>query len=164
VDVAKFQTSFDFQLLNPNAEGLTFTIQGVGATALGSAGGGLGYSTIGNSVAVKFDLNNNAGEGSDSTGLFINGTAPTSPGSIDLTNTGINLHSGDFFNVAMGYDGTTLTVTITDKATKAKATQSYVVDIVKIVGGSQAYVGFTAGTGVQTATQNILDWTYTPTP
>jgi fibronectin type 3 domain-containing protein len=164
VDVAKFSTSFDFQLLSPNANGLTFTLQGVGPAALGASGGGLGYSTIGNSVAIKFDLFNTAGEGNDSTGLYTNGAPPTNAGSIDLTNTGINLHSGDVFNVAMGYDGTTLTVTITDKTTKAKATQSYVVDIVKIVGGSQAYAGFTAGTSTMTATQNILDWSYTPIP
>jgi fibronectin type 3 domain-containing protein len=171
VDVAKFSTSFDFQLLNPNGDGFTFCIQGVGSTALGPSGGGLGYGPdhvggtggIASSVAVKFDLYNNQGEGSDSTGLYTNGAAPTNVGSIDLTNTGINLHSGDVFNVAAGYDGTTLTVTITDKATKATATQKYVIDIVHTVGASQAYVGFTAGTGGATATQNIQDWVYTPT-
>jgi hypothetical protein len=153
------------------ADGFTFCIQGVSPTALGASGGGLGYGTdgvnpgnsIGSSVAVKFDLYNNQGEGNDSTGLYTNGAPPTNVGSIDLTNTGINLHSGDVFNVAVGYDGTTMTVTIMDKTTKATATQKYVIDVVHTVGASQAYVGFTAGTGGQTATQNIQDWVYTPT-
>jgi fibronectin type 3 domain-containing protein len=168
VDVAKFTTSFNFQLVNPNAEGFTFTIQNspAGAAALGPNGGGLGYGGTGgitNSVAIKFDLANTAGEGNDSTGVYLNGAAPTVP-AIDLTNTGINLHSGDVFNVAMGYDGDTLTVTIKDTQTGATATQKYVVDIVGAVGSTTAYVGFTGSTGSQTATQNIRSWTFTPQP
>jgi hypothetical protein len=37
------------------------------------------------------------------------------------------------------------------------------VNIPAIVGGTTAYVGFTAGTGGTSAIQNILDWTYTAT-
>jgi hypothetical protein len=36
------------------------------------------------------------------------------------------------------------------------------VNIAGTVGSSQAYVGFTAGTGGLTSTDNILDWMYTP--
>jgi fibronectin type 3 domain-containing protein len=162
VDVAKFTTSFDFQLLNPSADGFTFTIQGAGATALGAAGGGLGYAGIGKSIAIKFDLFNNSGEGIDSTGLFVDGADPTNAGSVDLTGSGINLHSGHVFNVTMTYDGDRLSVTITDKTTHASATQTYLIDIVGVVGSDRAFVGFTAGTGSQTATQDILDWDFTP--
>ena len=56
---------------------------------------------IPNSVAVKFDLFSNNGEGNDSTGLYTDGAAPTNAGSINLTSTGINLHSGDPFDVMM---------------------------------------------------------------
>ena len=52
-----------------------------------------------------------------------NGASPTTP-AIDLTSTGINLHSGDVFQVVMSYDGTTLNVTITDTVTHATASQS----------------------------------------
>jgi hypothetical protein len=161
VDVAKFNAKFSFQLVNPNADGFAFVIQGVGATALGTAGGGLGYAGINNSVAVKFDLYNNNGEGINSTGLFVNGANSYTP-STDLTGSGIDLHSGHVFNVTMTYDGATLNVTITDATTKASATQSYTIDIVSTVGGDAAWVGFTAGTGGATATQNILSWSYTP--
>jgi hypothetical protein len=170
VSVSRFTTSFSFQLLTPNADGFTFTLQGVSPTALGGTGGGLGYApdpgtgvgpAIGNSVAVKFDLFNNSGEGVDSTGLYTNGAEPTTPAT-DLSSSGINLHSGDVFNVTMSYDGTTLTVKITDATTGASATQSYTINIPQTIGSNLGYVGFTAGTGGSTATQNILNWTYTP--
>ena len=159
VNVQQFTTGFDFQLTNPNADGFTFTIQGVGPTALGNAGEYLGYGGIANSVAVKFDLYNNAGEGPDSTGLYTDGADPTIP-AINLSSTGINLHSGDIFNAQMTYNGATLTVVITDTVTNATATQTYTVNIPAIVGGPTAYVGFTGGTGGSTAIQEILNWSY----
>ena len=98
VDIGSFQTSFNFQVLEtatfPLADGFTFTIQGNGPNALGNGGGDLGYGGIGNSVAIKFDYYNNAGEGTDSTGIFTDGQDPYVP-AIDLTGTGVNLSSGD---------------------------------------------------------------------
>ena len=76
VNVAAFATQFQFQLDFANADGFTFTIQGDGPNALGESGGDLGYGGspgIGESVAVKFDLYSNSGEGPDSTGLYIDG-------------------------------------------------------------------------------------------
>ena len=69
-----------------DADGLMFVIQNspAGATALGLNGGNLGYTKITNSVGIKFDLHNNSGEGNNSTGLYINGAAPTVP-AVDLT-------------------------------------------------------------------------------
>ena len=65
----------------------------------------------------------------------------------DLTGTGIDLHSGDVFNVAMNYDGTTLNVTITD--TEHRRDGQPVVQHQHPVGHrrQRAYVGFTGGTG-----------------
>ena len=164
VDVTKFSTEFTFQLTagGSTADGFTFAIQGVGPTALGAAGGDLGYAGIGKSVAVKFDLYNNAGEGSDSTGLYTNGVDPFNVGSVDLSPTGVDLHSGDLFRVDAGYDGTALTVTITDTLTGQHATTVYTIDIPGTVGGSAAYVGFTGGTGGLVAAQDIRTWTYSP--
>src|SRR5271157_252777 len=115
LDVSTFSTEFRFLLTNANADGFTFTIQTNGPTALGPAGGGLGYGPdtaggsggIPNSVAVKFDLYNNQGEGSDSTGLYTDGAAPTNVGSIDLSSTPINFHSGDVFQANLSYNGST---------------------------------------------------------
>src|SRR5262249_50960176 len=172
VDITRFTTQFTFQLSagTGTADGFTFTVQNNAPTALGASGGGLGYgtdgtnpgNTIGKSVAVKFDLYSNKGEGVNSTGLFTNGTSPTNPGSIDLTPSGLDLHSGHVFQVTMNYDGATLSVTLKDTQTGTSATQNYAVNIPGTVGGTTSYVGFTGGTGGLTATQDILTWTFAP--
>jgi hypothetical protein len=159
VGVSSFTTTFSFQLTNPTADGFAFVIQALDPTLVGAYGGGLGYAGIPRSVAVKFDLHDDAGEGSDSTGLYTDGAYPETP-AIDLSNTGIDLHSGHVFNVAMTYDGTTLAVTITDAVTGASATQRYAVDIPGVIGASTAYVGFSGSSGGLTAVQDILNWTY----
>jgi hypothetical protein len=162
VSAANFSTQFSFQATagTATADGFTFTLQNSAATAIGLAGGDLGYTNIGKSVAIKFDLYNNNGEGTSSTGLYINGAAPKNVGSTDLLKSGIDLHSGHRFQVNLSYDGTTLTETITDTATGATATMSYLVNLLNVLGGNLAYVGFTGGTGGKTATQDILNWTY----
>jgi hypothetical protein len=163
-DVTRFSTAFDFLLTSAGADGFTFTIQGGAATALGNSGGDLGYAGIGNSVAVKFDLYDNNGEGVNSTGLYLNGVAPTGAGSVDLTGTGIDLHSDHPFHAALSYDGVTLSLTLTDRTTSASFTRAFAVNIAQAVGGTRAHVGFTGATGGATAIQDILDWTYHPGP
>ena len=169
VDVRGFVTDFTFQLSDANADGITFTLQNsaAGAKALGPAGGGLGYGPgaiggsggITSSVSIKFDLYNNNGEGDDSTGLYTNGASPTTP-FVDLTSSGIDLHSGDTMSVHVTYDGTTLKMTITDAVVNRTFTQSWPVNIPAIIGGNLAYAGFTGGTGGLTASQKIESWTF----
>jgi hypothetical protein len=167
-NIESFATDFTFQITpgtNPTADGFTFAIQANNSTAVGPAGGDLGYGggtgRIPNSVAVKFDLYNNDGEGTDSTGLYTNGAAPTMP-AVNMTGSGVNLHSGDPFHVHITYNGTTLVMTITDTTTNATFSTSWTVGIPTIVGDVVAYVGFTAGTGGDTAVQNIQAWTFGP--
>jgi hypothetical protein len=167
VNIQTFTTDFTFQQINPNADGLTFTVQNQGLSALGPWGGGLGYgegtgtptgTPITSSVAVKFDLFQNSHEGNNSTGLYTDGAAPTSPAT--TLGGGVNLHSGDVFHVHITYDGTNLTMTITDTTNTAETfTISWPINIPATVGANTAYVGFTAGTGSQSSTQEILTWT-----
>ncbi len=159
LNIQSFATNFTFQLVNAQADGFAFVIQNAGPTALGGSGGGLGYLGIPKSVAIKFDLYNNAGEGPDSTGLFTDGAAPTTP-AINLTGTPINLHSGDPFSAHIIYDGTDLTLTLTDSNTLGTWSYSWPINISATVGGATAYVGFTGATGGATAAQNVLSWTY----
>jgi Legume lectin domain/Chitobiase/beta-hexosaminidase C-terminal domain len=177
LNIQKFSTNFTFQITpgsNPVADGFTFAIQGNSTTAIGPTGGGLGYGPdnpstavsssgpLRNSVAIKFDLYDNAGEGVNSTGLYTNGASPTSP-FVDLTGSGVDLHSGDACNVQISYDGTNLTMTITDPTVNAAFTQTWPVNIPSVIGGNTAYVGFTGGTGGSTAIQDITSWTLSPT-
>jgi hypothetical protein len=170
VPIGQFANDFTFTGTNANADGITFTIQNAGLTALGSSGGGLGYGPdapgdpvgITNSMAIKFDLYDNAGEGNDSTGIYTNGDSPTVP-AIDLSSTGINLHSSDPIHVHMVYDGSTITMTLTDTVTNATWSHYfYGVNLPSLVGASTAYVGFTGGTGGLSATEDIDGWTYLP--
>ena len=164
LNVQKFTTDFTFQLSasSPTADGFTFAIQGNSTAAIGGTGGALGYGTIGKSVAVKFDLYSNNGEGPDSTGLYLNGASPTTP-AVDMTSSGVDLHSGHVFSVHIVYDGTNLTMTITDTTNTALTfTQTWqAVNIPGTVGANTAFVGFTGGTGGYTANQSVLTWTYT---
>ncbi|MBV9914603.1 MAG: chitobiase/beta-hexosaminidase C-terminal domain-containing protein [Sinobacteraceae bacterium] len=163
VNVQSFNTSFTFQLTagSNTADGFTFTLQNArgGAGAVGALGGALGYAGLAASVAVKFDLYNNAGEGSDSTGFYTNGATPEKP-ALDMTSSGVKLHSGDVFLVRLTYNGATLHLNITDTRTSASFSASKAINIPAIVGAKSAYVGFTAGTGGLSATQKILTWTY----
>jgi hypothetical protein len=161
VNVQSFTTTFTFQLSNPAADGITFAIQGTGTSALGSNSSNLGYGGITTSIAVKFDLFNDGGEGQNSTGLYVNGAKPTVP-AIDLSPTGINLHSDDTMSVQLTYDGSTLVMTITDTVTLATYSTSFQINIPVTVGGSTAYMGFTGSTASLGSSQKILTWTYTP--
>ena len=165
VNIQSFTTRFNFQITSPIGDGFTFTVQNAGTTALGNTGSGLGYGLdpnggtsggIAKSVAVKFDLRNPA----NTTGVFTNGVAPTTP-AVSLTSSGVSLTSGDTFAAQLVYSGTTLTLTLTDTVTNKTFTQAFTVNIPSTVGGNTAYVGFTGGTGASTAVQNIKTWTFT---
>jgi hypothetical protein len=170
VNVQSFMTDFRFQITTPNADGFAFVIQNNGATALGPSGGALGYGVdtagatpfagMNKSVALKFDLYSNSGEGTNSTGLYTGGASPTTPAA-DMTASGVNLHSGGLFDVHLSYDGATLKMTITDAGNPSRTfSTSWAVNIPSAVGGNTALVGFSGGTGATTATQDIVSWTY----
>ena len=147
---------------------MAFVIQGGSSSALGGTGGGLGYgpSNIGgtggipNSVAVTFSLYGNNDGAPNNTGLYTDGTSPASTAGPSMTSSGVNLHTTDVFNVQISYNGTNLTMTITDATTKATFTQAWPINIPTTVGGDTAYVGFTGGTGGLTSIQQVLNWTY----
>jgi len=173
VNVQKFVTDFTLQLSGtaPLADGITFAIAANTPTALGPYGGGLGYGPdqptgppgIPNSVAVKFDIYSNAGEGTNSTGLYSNGASPTTP-SLDLTGTGVVLGSGSTIAAHLSYDGTMLSLTLNDPVNGGTYTHSFPIDIPRVIGSASAYVGFTGGTGGLTASQKILTWTFATAP
>lgn len=153
VPIDGFATTFDFRLTSALADGFAFVIQGTGPSALGSAGSGLGYEGIGNSLALTFDLSDNT------TGFYTNGAAPTAGGT-DLSATGLDLRSGHAFRASVAYAGGTLWLTLRDLETGVSATLSYAADVAALAGGATAFVGFTGATGAATATQEILNWAY----
>jgi hypothetical protein len=176
IDDTKFSSTFWVRLhegTQPNpADGFTFTLQNNSPSALGGGGGALGYQGIGRSVAIKFDVFENEGETNNSTGLFFNGDfpgVPHSPGEVNvpLDPNVVNLRDQDRKRIDINYDLTTLTLTvmITDEIVvpQRSVMQTYHVNIPAIIGSTNAYVGFTGGTGGLYSIQDILGWVLSPT-
>ena len=109
---------------------------------------------------MAFDINGTAGEGANSVLLYVNGTPSSTSPAVSLTPAGISLTSGHVMHAHFAYNGTNLTLTLTDSTTSVAATMVYPVNIPAIVGSSIAYTGFTGGTSGTSAVQNIFDWTY----
>ncbi len=173
VHIETFISDFTFQLSGGArlADGFTFTLQNNSPHALGASGGGLGYGSqdvtaaplMPNSIAVKFDLWSNNGEGYDSTGVYKNGASPTIP-AIDMTPSGLNLSSGDTMRAHIVYDGMTLFLTITDPVANTSFSTNVAVDIPGTIGSNTAYAGFTAATGGLGTSQKILTWNFWSNP
>src|SRR5262249_49980686 len=108
-----------------------------------------------------------------STGIYFDGEAPDSPAGrarsifmdTDPANK-IDFNSGHVFRIGFSYASSTnvLNETVTDTVSNATFSTSYNVDILAHVGSNVAYVGFTGGTGGETATQDVLTWAYQFTP
>jgi len=160
--VGRFTCQFTFQATNAVANGFTFCLQNAGKIPVGPDGQDLGYTGIKHSVAIKFDFQN----GANATGLYENGAQPAADGhAVDMGSAGIDLHSGDIFLVWLVYDDGLLTETVTDTQTNATFTYTYPpVNIPKAIGSGTAFVGFTGGTGSQTATESIRTWHFAPIP
>jgi hypothetical protein len=169
VDISYFTTTFTLrdQLVGHGAaDSLSFVVQNDprGPAALGGGGGAGGYSGITNSFAVKFDLYSH-GSHNPTTGLFTGGQAPSDDSSKDVALVGIDLGSGHPLQITLTYNGTTLTETVVDTVNGNTFTHDWLVNLTQIIGSAVGYAGFTAGTGGETAIQDILSWTGTfPTP
>ena len=91
--------------------------------------------------------------------MFTGGAEPTVP-AVRLDDTPIHLHAQHPIRADIAYDGTALTLTLTDTTLSDHAwTHTFAVDIPAAVGGPTAYAGFTAGTGELSARQAIESWT-----
>jgi hypothetical protein len=180
VSVTAFTTNFTLLFTSASGQGMTFCIQNQnpnstdtssvyvsgGPYAITNAGPGLGYAAstgtggqiagLNTSVAVIFDLSNGSG---NLTGVYTNGSSPVGS-SIDMTPSGVNLHSGHPLNVKLVYNGAVIAMTVTDSVTNATFSNNWTIDIPTTVAGNTAYVGFTGSTGYNTANQDIQAWTY----
>ena len=188
VNVQTFSTNFTLQFPSGASYGMTFCIQNQlpassdgstpnwvsgGPNTVANFGNGLGYSGvtsgtygqlagIWNSVAVKFDVS-----GGNTTGVYTDGALPTTP---QTAISGVTLSSGHPINVALTYNGTTLSMKLTDTVTHGTFSTSWPINIASTVGGSTAYVGFTGGNAYGVVGPSVQNWTYatsqvqTPTP
>jgi len=162
-----FSSHFQFRISNnrnSGADGLTF-IATNSPNRLGGAGVGIGYSGINPSLVVEFDTWNNGGIDGGSgnqVGINLNGNLNSVVRYIPPT----SLESGAVKYVWIDYDGPArrLEVRLADSPARPASPQlSYPVDLPALLGRSDAYFGFTSGTGAAAADHDILSWTFSST-
>ena len=71
----------------------------------------------------------------------------------------------DLWTVNINYDGSKLTVTLTDPAEGSSFTaiNGYAINLASMLGQNTAYVGFTSGTGTGWENHDIVNWTFANT-
>jgi hypothetical protein len=175
-----FSTVFQFRFTDPGgidpADGITFVLAAT-ATGLGSGGGFIGYGGVPNSVAIEFDtFNNGGGDGNSSNhvGIDTNGVLTdtsltnvygmqTCNFSASTINTAAGcMSNGNVWTATITYDGSNLSVNLKDSAEGStfNAISSFPIDIKSFLGTSNAFVGFTSGTGAGWENHDILNWTF----
>ena len=175
LNVGGFSTSFEFRITSAGgpadvtgqagADGLTFAIQSIGPTALGGAGGGIGYLGISPSVAVEFDTFNNdpvnfptvADPDSNHLGVDVNGSV------VSLVTAAVapRFDDGRLWHAWVDYDGTSLEVRASQTGLRPIfPNASVVIDIPATIGSTAGYVGFTAGTGAAVGDHDIVSWQF----
>jgi hypothetical protein len=165
--ISQFVAKFTYiDVVNGNnglnaGNGATFTLHNDsdGAAAVGSGGGsGLGYQGITPSVALEINIDSiftpPVGLGLGTNGVIDPNFIPT--GAVDLR----SAHPIEF---TLTYDGTTLKTDLLDLVAGTSYTRSFTVDLVGII-GPNAYVGFTGGAGLDTATQVFIDFSFRQVP
>lgn len=166
---ASFSTYFQFRFTNAGgscdglgcgADGLVFAVQTVGNN-VGGLGGGIGYQGIARSVGIEFDTWNNGGGDNNSSnhiGVNVNGSVD----SVRLAEViEADMNNGGVWNAWVDYNSATqlLEARLTQgSARPGSALVSYTVDLASVLGVTDAFVGFTSGTGSAFANHDVLSW------
>lgn len=155
-DVTNFTANFTYNdVSGGGADGIGFVVQNQGTTALGAAGGAVGYGGITSSAALNLSVFGGSHFGLTGGGVANTNTGPTTSVNLSTANTPTN--------VTLSYvpvsNAGVITATFTQGANTF--TKSTVVNIPALVGANTATVGFTGGTGGLNANQQISNFTYT---
>ncbi len=169
---ASFSSYFEFQFTNQGsggADGIVFTVQTVGNTA-GGSGGGIGYEGLSPSLGVEFDnWDNGAGDGNNDNhaGININGNVTSVvrndaegawPSDTFESYRPAQLDDQWIFHAWVDYNGVTKDLEVRlalDDDRPDDVLMSYNVDLVTLLGTTNAFIGFTSGTGAATADHDI---------
>jgi hypothetical protein len=167
---ASFSTFFTFNISNPmgisdgdgqGADGIVFVVQTVSNTA-GGAGGGIGYSGISRSVGIEFDTWNNGSGLNDPNGNHVgidigggfNGATQIIP---------TRMNNGTDWYAWIDYNGATNLIELRLSQTNlrpATATLTRTENLVTVLGTTNAFVGFTSGTGSAGGFHDIVNWEF----
>ena len=154
-----FSSHFSFKVTDGSnsADGFVYVLSSNQASTA-SLGGGLGYSGMGNSVAIVFDTFYNAGDPTpNSISLVVNGSLTPLVSYSGITD-------ANFLNalryIWVDYNGTTLSVYYGTTNVLANATKviQYNINLNTYLTTDDIYVGFTGATGGSTQDNSIYSW------
>ena len=167
---ASFSTFFRFRISTPlgisdndgqGADGIVFVVQTVSNTA-GGGGGGIGYTGIVDSLGVEFDTWNNGTGLNDPNGNHVGINLDGSfNGGTQVIGTRMN-NGADWF-AWIDYNGATSLIEVRLSETNSRpgaATLSRTADLAAILGQTNAFVGFTSGTGSAGGFHDIVNWQF----
>lgn len=161
-DNKAFSTFFTFQIKHgaKPADGFVFELSN--NTNTFSRGDGMGYNTTPESIAVEFDTYNSAevNDPSDNhIGFDINGNT-VSVQTKDLASTNITLSDQQLKYAWVDYDGTTLTVTVSNTGARGDGQTMTVQNagLAQVLTSKELYVGFTGSTGSYSEENDIGSW------
>jgi Ca2+-binding RTX toxin-like protein len=168
---ASFSTFFQFQITDHGgwtdndgfvgADGIVFVIQ-TQANNVGGAGYGIGYGGILNSLGIEFDTWENGGVdwySGNHVGIDLNGDI----NSVQRQDVQTPLNNGNIWNSWVDYNGATnlLEVRLSQSEVRPEAALlSYEVDLPSVLGKTDAFIGFTSGTGNAWGDHDILSWKF----
>jgi hypothetical protein len=174
VNAKSFSTFFKFRITEPGgsiadcntksgADGLVFVVQSV-SSSIGGAGQGIGYEGIQNSVGIEFDTWCNAENNdpnSNHVAIDINGNVKHD-GALPVQRVLPDFDNGNVWYAWVDYNGKTLEVRVSQTGVRPDSPKIKAqLDIPTILGNvTDAYVGFTSGTGADWGNHDILYWEY----
>lgn len=170
-----FSSAFSFRISTPTfgigdgdgigADGITFIVQTNSSTA-GGAGGGIGYQGIPNSVAIEFDTFDNGVFGNDPNGNHVGIDLNGNIQSVVTQPYATRFNNNSIYYAFVDYDGDNKKLEVRVSTTNSRPTDAllaYNVDLVTVLGTSDAYVGFGSGTGSGVGNHDILSWEFRDT-
>lgn len=171
-----FSSFFTFRITNSGgssdgdglgADGIVFVVQ-TNSNSVGGAGGGIGYLGVPNSLGVEFDTWDNGPGFGDPNGNHVNfdfGGTFSSTATAAIIPTRMN--NGNIWSAWVDYDGTSHTLELrlveSSVVRPAAALISANVNLATVLGSTNAFVGFTSGTGAAWGNHDILSWEFRDT-
>lgn len=162
---ASFSTSFQFHFTdqqNTGADGIVFVLQTQSNTA-GSGGIGIGYGGLTNSIGIEFDNWNNFGIDNHSdnhVGINVGGSLDSAAINTDP---GFILDSGDLITAWVDYDGANNLLEVRANTTGFRPDEALLslgINLSAELQATEAFVGFTSGTGSAGADHDIVAWRF----
>ena len=153
-----FTSTFDFTTKgNPQADGLTFIIQGAGATALGNGPGGAALAANGIAPSVGIAFRSAA---FDEAVIFQNGDVSSGPSKHFVLGT----NSTNDVSVTVTYSNHLLSYMATNSTNNQTVSISDSLSIDLPTLGPNVFIGFTGASGSITSIEDVTNWSVDPVP